>query len=340
MDKFFVVGCPRSGTTMVQQALNRHSQIAIPPETKFFFSFLGHSRQCQDRHIKRLNEDLNIRLPRPATRIRSVEEGRAFYEDMARQYVAGLRKKNVAWFGEKTPEHTGHLPRIRQLFPSAKILVIYRDGRDVALSLTKTPWMPAGLYISFLVWLYYQRTIQKAKSSGWPGLYFVRYESVVADPEKEFGRILDFLGAPYEPAVAHGWGSSEGIPSREYAWKRRAMQRITTDRVGLFRRELSPDQLAVLERLGRRELVSLGYPLMTDGAGQLSPGLLLNLSRDLAAFLYRMPWHCVAHELFGLSFLCGREYSSRCLGILRSLRDTLSGIATRPALPALPELEA
>jgi hypothetical protein len=40
MEKFFIVGCPRSGTTMVQQALNRHSRVAIPPETKYFFHSL------------------------------------------------------------------------------------------------------------------------------------------------------------------------------------------------------------------------------------------------------------------------------------------------------------
>jgi len=34
MKQFFIVGCPRSGTTMLQQALNRHPEIAIPPETK------------------------------------------------------------------------------------------------------------------------------------------------------------------------------------------------------------------------------------------------------------------------------------------------------------------
>src|SRR5207253_9698020 len=99
MKKLFIVGCPRSGTTMVQQALNRHSQIAIPPETKFFFSFFGHSRVHQLRHLQRLNEDLNIRMPAPATRVRSVAEGRDFFDAMAQQYVDRLKKKNVLMFG-------------------------------------------------------------------------------------------------------------------------------------------------------------------------------------------------------------------------------------------------
>src|SRR5579871_5589598 len=100
MDKFFIVGCPRSGTTMVQQALNRHSQVVIPPETKFFFSFLGHSRRRQARHVGRLNADLGIDLPTPSAPVRSAADGRAFYDAMARQYVHRLRKKDVVWFGE------------------------------------------------------------------------------------------------------------------------------------------------------------------------------------------------------------------------------------------------
>src|SRR6266852_1380392 len=159
MEKFFIVGCPRSGTTMVQQALNRHSQIVIPPETKFFFSFCGHSRERQLRHLKRLNEDLNISMPAPATRVRSVADGRAFYEAMERQYVARLQKTDAVYFGEKTPEHTSHLPRIREMFPQAKILVLYRDGRDVALSLTRVPCMSPDPYVNFIVWLYYSRVV-------------------------------------------------------------------------------------------------------------------------------------------------------------------------------------
>ena len=248
MNKFFIVGCPRSGTTMVQQALNRHSRIAIPPETKYFFSFYGHSQRCQARHVARLNADLGIRLPQPEARVCSAPDGRTFFDLMANQYVERLGKKDVQSFGEKTPEHTSHLFRIRELFPASKIVVLCRDGRDVALSLTKVPWMSSNLYVNFLVWLYYQRVIQAVRDS-LPNLYFARYEDIVAHPERELGGILDFLGLPYEPAVARGCGNREGIPEREYAWKGRALKEITPERVGVFRDELDDFQLEMLERL-------------------------------------------------------------------------------------------
>jgi len=319
MDKFFLVGCPRSGTTMVQQALNRHSAIAIPPETKYFFSFYGHSRRCQARHVARLNADLGIALPAPAARVCTAPDGRAFYDLMARQYVERLGKKDVRLFGEKTPEHTGHLPRIRELFPASKIVVLCRDGRDVALSLTKVPWMSSNLYVNFLVWLYYAGVIRAAHNS-LPNLYFARYEDIVANPERELGGILDFLGLAYEPAVARGCGNREGIPEREFAWKERALAKITPERVGVFREELNVFQTEVLERLGRNALPALGYPLLTGGKRRVPLGLSLKVALHLSRLVCRLPWHSVVNELLGLSFLC-------CLG----KRPPLTSLVPTPA---------
>jgi hypothetical protein len=303
VNKFFIVGCPRSGTTMLQQALNRHSQVAIPPETKFFFSFLGHSRRGQARHVRRLNEDLGIRLPEPAARVSAPDDARAYYELMARLYLERLGKRGDVCFGEKTPEHTGQLRRIRQVFPEARVIVLYRDGRDVASSLSQVDWGPGDVCVSFLVWLYYHQVVQAARRAGLPNLYVVRYEDIVADPERELGGILSFLGLPYEPAVARGHGNLEGVPQREYAWKERALGRISADRVEAFRDELSGDQLEVVERLGRHALPSLGYPLVTGGARRLSPGAVLELSFNLARFLCRLPWRSALNEalerLFG-----------------------------------------
>ncbi len=297
MKKFFIVGCPRSGTTMVQQALNRHSQIVIPPETKFFFSFFGHPRKRQGRHVERLNADLGIELPRPTKQVASVPEGRAYYEDMARQYVGRWAHKDVAFFGEKTPEHTGLLPSIRRLYPDAKILVLCRDGRDVASSLSRMPWTSPNLYVNFLIWLYYNAIIQKERLDGSPNMYFAQYEDIVANPQEEFKAILRFLGAGYESTVANGHGNREGVPLREMAWKSRALQPINSQRIGVFRKELTVDQIEILERLGRDALLTLGYPLLTDGRRPLSAAFYLQLAYNLACFVGRLPWNSVAKEL-------------------------------------------
>lgn len=320
MKKFFIVGCPRSGTTMVQQALNRHPQVAIPPETKFFFSFFGQTRKQQCRHLDRLEADLKVRLPRCTAPIRSPAEGRAFYNEMAGRYVQGLAKQGVTHFGEKTPEHTGHLPRIQRLFPDARILAVYRDGRDVAASLTNMPWMPANLYVNFMVWLYYNQILLEVKAAGWPNVYFARYEDVVADPQAKFAEILRFLDLPNDSAVAEGSGNREGVPEREHAWKRRALERITSARVGVFRDDLTLPQIEILERLGRKMLPELGYDLLTGGRKPLPLDFLLKLSFEMSKFVYRLPWQSVGLELLNRSMPCranGWEGQPTCLPALR-----------------------
>jgi hypothetical protein len=112
-------------------------------------------------------------------------------------------------------------------------LVIYRDGRDVASSLTKVPWMSPDLYVNFVVWLYYYRVVRRAMFGGMPNAHLLRYEDVVSAPEREFRQVLEFLDLPYERAVVEGYGNREGIPERELAWKARALERITTQRIGV-----------------------------------------------------------------------------------------------------------
>src|SRR5947209_11349722 len=116
MEYFFVVGAPRSGTTMLQQALNRHSRIAIPPETAFL-TFLGLSPARQRRHVDRIATDLGIPLCVPERGVNGPEQARAFYGEMARLYVGRLGLAGVTHFGEKSPEHQRRLGRLRRVFP-------------------------------------------------------------------------------------------------------------------------------------------------------------------------------------------------------------------------------
>ena len=329
----FMVGCPRSGTTMLQQALNRHSRIVIPPETKFCYSFYGRSRKQQRTQWERIRQDLRINLPVPAQTVRIPEQGRQAFFEMTEAYVERLEsdgrrqskqaplkgdghgepnasarsrpalalppveRQNVVYVGEKTPEHTSQLHVIREVFPDAKILFLYRDGRDVALSLTTVPWITCSVYAGMLIWLYYYRILKQERQSPQPNMLFVRYEDVVSRPSEELGRVLGFLGLEYEPQVADGYGNREGIPEREYAWKKRALEPITADRVGLWRRELSDRQIERLERFGGNALDDLGYERVTDASGSLSLWDRLRLSCDLIQSAWQLPIGALANEL-------------------------------------------
>ena len=288
MEYFFIVGAPRSGTTMLQQALNRHSQIAIPPETAFF-TLLGLSPAGQRRHLTRLATDLGIPLGLPDRGVRGDAVARRFYDEMARLYVGRLGRGGVTHFGEKSPEHQRRLRFIHRLFPGAKVVLIYRDGRDVALSLTKLPWMSPDLYVNFALWLRYYRHQRRAEREALVPLHCVQYERLVAHPEQELRKVLGFLGLAYEPAVAEGSHNREGVPQWEYGWKGGALEKISTQRVGVWRSELSADQVSRLERWGGPALRSLGYELLTDGKARLPWTFLPKVYAKALLWLVRRP---------------------------------------------------
>lgn len=268
---------------MLQQALNRHSQVVIPAETKYFSLFLGHCRRGQSHHLKRLNRDLGIDLPPPPKAVRGVDEAREFYARIAAAYLTRVGKPGATFFGEKTPVHAGYLPRIRRVFPESKIVWVYRDGRDVALSMRKVPWMSPNLAVNFLVWLfYYHKQVRAAKY--YPNhTLFVRYEDLVVQPEKVLGRVADFLGLSYESAVASGHGNREGVLPWEYPWKEMAFEPITPSRVEAWRTELTLRESELLQWLGGRALSDLGYEVTPTAPRWANladcPRILLDLMR-------------------------------------------------------------
>jgi len=296
--KLFILGCHRSGTTMLQQALNRHSMIAIPPETKFFSAFLGHSRRCQKRRLCKINRDLQINLQPPRQAIQEQCNAREFFEQIARAYLTRLNRPDVVYFGEKTPVHCGYVPQIKRLFPRSKFLWIFRDGRDVALSLRSVPWLNRTLPVNFLIWLFYHAKQMRAAQDKSLDILFLKYEDVVSQPLKEFGRIAQFLKVPFEPAVVFGHGNREGVLDWEYPWKKLALDPITSSRIGLWRKEMSGTEVEFLEWLGGRALMRLNYPLASTNPKWSNllgcPKMLL----DLGSLVCRVPVDEMANQFF------------------------------------------
>lgn len=297
MKKLFVVGCGRSGTTMLQQALNRHPEIVIPPETGYFIDFLGHTRTGQRRHLRRINEDLKIECPEPERRIKRPRDVIAYYHRMAELYLERLGRTHVTYFGDKSPRHLLRIRRIVRCLPDAKFILIYRDGRDVALSLTEVPWGPNDLYVNFGVWLRFYRWHQWAIQSPAVDLHCVRYEDLVANPRRELGRITEFLGLQYESWMADGYGNVEGIPEWEFEWKGRALDPITRSRVGRWQNGLSRGELRYLECWGGHALASLGYALVTDGSYGLPWSFFPRLHWKHTAWRAQCAWRLAAKEL-------------------------------------------
>lgn len=148
----FVVGCPRSGTTLLQLMLHAHPRIAIPPETRFLLE------AYRDRHrFGDLRRPANRRalahfiVNRPQTRFfdlgldpqAMISEIVASPPTLGSAIGAVFRSYSERFgkprWGDKRPAYVNNLDVIRRLFPDAQIIHIVRDGRDCVASLQEMP---------------------------------------------------------------------------------------------------------------------------------------------------------------------------------------------------------
>ena len=190
----FLLGFPRSGTTLLENALASHPSVVALEEADALIrcggAFLDadgldrlarltgdEARACRDIYWARVGE-LSPRLPAGAV------------------------------FIDKMPLHTIALPVIARLFPKAKILFSRRDPRDVALSCFRRLSGMNAVTAEFVTIdgaaRYYDQVMRLAELyQGLLGLefHFVRHEDVVAAFDREVGAALEFIGLAWDPAV-------------------------------------------------------------------------------------------------------------------------------------------
>src|SRR6185503_10253265 len=203
-DPFFIVGCPRSGTTLLSVLLDRHSRLCIPPETGFFAEVAPHlpGRDAASlletlRAWPRLAE-LNLTPEAVLTQL----SGRPSSPSRVLRAILDLYAEAAgkARSGEKTPQHLLEVPAILRHFPGARIVCLVRDGRDVALSLRAMPWGPPTLAAAAELWNTFVRLADAFAQEHPERFMFVHYEKLVTHPNQVLPEVMRFLGERFEPA--------------------------------------------------------------------------------------------------------------------------------------------
>ena len=274
----FVVGCPRSGTTLLATLLDRHSRIAIPPETEFFLGVLprnGRDRAgaAHEHYVDRLfshprTADLGLSREEVTARFRRYDPSYATLFMAALEGYAA--KEGKARPGEKTPDHLRCVPRLLRLYPEARVVCIIRDGRDVVVSLNKTPWASKSLGRNCAKWNYYAMLAERYRGD-FPGSFtVVRFEDLVRSPRVELARITSFLGEAMEEALLAP-GGSKLVPAWEREWKSNSGAALDTSKIGQWRTSTKPAERAFMNRVMGRRLSRWGYPVES---GRAALGLL------------------------------------------------------------------
>jgi hypothetical protein len=248
----FIVGCARSGTTLLRLMLDSHPGIAAGEETKFLVDL-----------EPILGEHWRLLQTYGFSRAWWVERMRSFYGGFMTDYAA--RKGKRRW-AEKTPGYTFHLDFVDELFPEAQYVHLIRDGREVAASFRERWGYMAGLRAANSVW---RESIVRARAFGEQlaahRYHELRYEALVADPERELRSLLAFLGEDWDDVVLRYDDLPHDTTERytQYSSKRRAEsggeQGVYRSSAGRGRRRLDPALRAVLMRSSGKLLAELGY---------------------------------------------------------------------------------
>jgi tetratricopeptide (TPR) repeat protein len=191
----FLIGFPRSGTTLLERVLTSHPDIVALEEIDAL-GVAGNALLDTDAGLA------NLRELKPEEAL----ERRRLYWSSVRQAMGEAIGNRI--FVDKMPLHTVALPLISQLFPDARILFALRDPRDVVLSCYRRRFRINSAMFEFLTLegaaRYYDTVMQLAALARGRlplNLIEVRHEAVVADFDSEIRKVLDFVGVPWDPRV-------------------------------------------------------------------------------------------------------------------------------------------
>ena len=278
----FVVGVPRSGTTLLRLMLDAHPQLTIPPETYFLPQLL---RACKagDATPERVLEVISAtkrwddfqlepssllrRLPsdRP---VKGREAARAFYA----AYAESVGKPR---WGDKTPVYLKSMLTIQKALPEARFIHIIRDGRDVALSVLGLLFGPDSVDEAARRW---RRKVLRARDRAARVRHYreVRYEDLVADPEPTLRSVCEYIELPWDPAMLdYHRHAAERMAVIARRRERQGLDPIPagygprihaltseppqSERVGRWRAEMAAADRAAYEERAGDLLAALGY---------------------------------------------------------------------------------
>lgn len=277
----FIVGAPRSGTTLLQYILRSHPALSMPTgESHFFIPLMRSEGSYGDlsrpENVRRVLEamyrqsaefletDLHgMKFDIDALTDEMVREGRRSMRDL----VSGLFEKNAAGegklrWGDKTPYYVLHVQALLNWWPDAQFIHIVRDGRDVALSLfaRKCDFGVFNTYFAARYWEQYVETGHAQGASMPADRYLeIRYEDLLTDQRATLGKVCEFLRLDFDESLME-------YKKSDVAGKTPLLQKpVQKNNADKWRTAMSRAQVRSFEGAAATTLRRFGYPITTSG---------------------------------------------------------------------------
>ena len=260
---FFILGCPRSGSSLLGQILNTHSRLSVYFESQFFTLFhpslFYYGDLGQSQNIRRLIEDLlvltriqGIMRPPTLTEFESALVAPTFEGVLATFLKLYAYRTGKARSGDKTPQHYIYLNHLLNKFSHSPIIFTIRDPRDMALSMRTA--FGTSIKMAAKIWCNALLSYTKAQEN----IHLVRYEDLVCKPVETLKKLCAFLDEPYESEILTFYKHTHPIlgfrPHHE-----NLLKPMNSNSVGRF--QILPDaDIKQIEDLCAAGMETVGYP--------------------------------------------------------------------------------
>ena len=272
-----MVGVERSGTTILRTMLDMHSRLAMTPESYFPVEWLRpHLRRVYEQVDTSNTVDTKLLLQElgkhewfakwglPLDAVESAWNAhppRTVPDALSALYRAYGDAEGKQLVGDKTPAFVWEIPLLAAAFPAARFIHVVRDGRDVALAFKALAHRPPDTLPDGVI--YWRNHVRAGRRFGEaiPGRYTeVRYEDLLDDPRRELEKLCGFLDLGFEEQMLDYQSKADATAATYvgpdvHANLRKPLSKGLRD----WRRDISPSELAVLQRLGGSTFAAFGY---------------------------------------------------------------------------------
>jgi len=241
MKRIFLVGSPRSGTTLYQRLVASHPSLTTFPESHFFWHLCGDGRWRRALRLARRGRARRQLLDflRAAGEERLAPRVEAFSAPFFGAWVelfvglldAVAGDRGATGWLEKTPMHLQYLPLIERYLDAPRALHIVRPAEQVVASMRRVTREHAEAWggersVEESVERWLIDVEQHRRFLGRPRHFFALYEELVADPERVLRETCRFLGLEFSGAMLEG-GGGDGMVRPDEPWKDGARREVS-----------------------------------------------------------------------------------------------------------------
>lgn len=282
---FFILGNPRSGTSMFRLMLNRHPMIVVPPECGYILWFYE-SYKNHDFADAKVRKRFTVALASARKfetwgvsseslfRFLKGYEVRSYADvcSLIHSFYAVNHDKIPERWGDKNNYYIGETGKLRALFPESRFLFLVRDPRDVYVSYLEmkalrtdsayAPNLTVALQEFCDEWNRNWKTAHQFSENEASKVMLLKYEDIVLQTERSLRSVLAFLGVGFHRSVLSPVASPRFIEREPYKtrdWKLLTDLAPDGRRIGRFREALTRDQADFVEVNCRVGMTRMGY---------------------------------------------------------------------------------